>query len=33
MWCEGLELENDTENYIEIFGEKSEMMEITEELR
>ena len=28
-----LELENDTENYIEIFGEEFETMEITEELR
>ena len=27
------ELENDTKNYIEIFGEEFETMEITEELR
>lgn len=28
-----LELENDTGNYIEIFGEEFETMEVTEELR
>ena len=28
-----LELENDTDNYIEIFGEEFDTMEVTEELR